>query len=70
MAIKLLELREITNWEVPIYVKLGGTRPYYDTALAVRKCWLGESNFWVKAGRGGWAAREAVAAELGWAWLW
>ena len=43
-----------------------GTAPY-DTALAVRKYWLGESNFWVKAGRGGWAAREAVAAELGWA---
>ena len=36
----------------------------------LRKYWLGESNFWVKAGRGGWAAREAVAAELGWAMVW
>ena len=36
LEIKLLELREITNWKVPIYVKVGATRPYYDTALAVK----------------------------------
>ena len=36
LEIKLLELREITNWEKPIYVKIGGARPYYDTALAVK----------------------------------
>src|SRR4029079_8824374 len=34
--IKILELREITDWEKPIYVKVGGARPYYDTALAVK----------------------------------
>jgi glutamate synthase domain-containing protein 2 len=36
LAIKILELREITDWEKPIYIKVGGARPYYDTALAVK----------------------------------
>src|SRR6056297_1656016 len=36
LEIKILELREITAWEKPIYVKVGGTRPYYDVALAVK----------------------------------
>src|SRR5512137_242515 len=36
LEIKIHELREITSWEKPIYVKVGGTRPYYDTALAVK----------------------------------
>jgi hypothetical protein len=44
LEIKILELREITDWEKPIYVKVGGARPYYDTALAVKAgrtwwCW-------------------------------
>ena len=30
LEIKILELREITDWEEPIYVKVGGARPYYD----------------------------------------
>jgi len=34
LEIKILELREITGWRVPIYIKVGATRPYYDTALA------------------------------------
>ena len=36
LAIKILELREITDWQVPIYVKIGATRTYYDTTLAVK----------------------------------
>src|SRR5262249_47030623 len=36
LAIKIEELREITGWEKPIYVKVGAARPYYDTALAVK----------------------------------
>jgi glutamate synthase domain-containing protein 2 len=36
LAIKIGELREITDWEKPIYVKFGAARPYYDTALAVK----------------------------------
>ena len=33
LAIKIVELREITDWKVPIYVKIGATRTYYDTLL-------------------------------------
>ncbi|HBP72464.1 MAG TPA: FMN-binding glutamate synthase family protein, partial [Alphaproteobacteria bacterium] len=36
LEIKILELREITGWEKPIYVKVGGARPYFDTTLAVK----------------------------------
>src|SRR5882762_8235215 len=36
LAIKIHELREITDWEKPIYVKIGSARPYYDVALAVK----------------------------------
>ena len=36
LTIKIQELREITDWEKPIYVKVGATRTYYDVALAVK----------------------------------
>src|ERR1700730_7699272 len=36
LAIKIVELREITNWEKPVYVKIGATRTYYDVKLAVK----------------------------------
>jgi glutamate synthase domain-containing protein 2 len=36
LAIKIVELREITDWKVPIYVKIGATRTYYDTLLAIK----------------------------------
>src|SRR5262249_58078994 len=36
LEIKIQELREITDWAKPIYVKVGASRPYYDTALAVK----------------------------------
>ena len=36
LEIKIQELREITDWEKPIYIKIGATRPYYDVALAVK----------------------------------
>ncbi len=36
LTIKIRELREITNWEKPIYIKCGAARPYYDTMLAVK----------------------------------
>ena len=35
LRIKIEELREATNWEKPIYVKLGATRPTNDVKLAV-----------------------------------
>ena len=36
LEIKIAEIREITDWEKPIYVKIGATRPYFDVALAVK----------------------------------
>ena len=36
LKIKILEIREITGWKVPIFIKVAGARPYYDTALAVK----------------------------------
>ena len=35
LVIKIEELREATNWEKPIYVKVGATRVGYDVKLAV-----------------------------------
>ncbi len=60
LEIKLLELREITNWEVPIYVKVGATRPYYDTALAVK---AGADVVVLDGMQGGTAATQDVFIE-------
>ncbi|MGF6760500.1 MULTISPECIES: FMN-binding glutamate synthase family protein [Paraburkholderia] len=35
LTIKIQELREITDWEKPIYVKVGATRTFNDVKLAV-----------------------------------
>jgi glutamate synthase domain-containing protein 2 len=35
LAIKIKELREITDWQVPIYVKVGATRVFHDVKLAI-----------------------------------
>ena len=42
LEIKIHELREITDWEKPVYVKVGASRPYYDIALAVKlfRAWV------------------------------
>ena len=36
LSIKISELREITDWEKPIYVKMAATRVTFDTQLAVK----------------------------------
>jgi glutamate synthase domain-containing protein 2 len=36
LAIKIEELREITDWEKPIFIKIGASRTYYDVKLAVK----------------------------------
>jgi glutamate synthase domain-containing protein 2 len=36
LEIKIEELREITDWRVPIYVKIGATRTYFDVALGLQ----------------------------------
>jgi len=60
LEIKILELREITDWEKPIYVKVGGARPYYDTALAVK---AGADVVVVDGMQGGTAATQSVFIE-------
>jgi glutamate synthase domain-containing protein 2 len=35
LAIKIKELREITDWKTPIYVKVGATRVFHDVKLSV-----------------------------------
>jgi len=60
LEIKILELREITNWEKPIYIKVGGSRPYYDTALAVK---AGADVVVLDGMQGGTAATQDVFIE-------
>ena len=60
MEIKILELREITGWEKPIYVKVAGSRPYYDTALAVK---AGADAVVLDGMQGGTAATQEVFIE-------
>ena len=36
LEIKIQELREITDWNIPIYLKIGATRVDYDVALSVK----------------------------------
>jgi methylamine---glutamate N-methyltransferase subunit C len=36
LTIKIAELREITDWQKPIYVKIGATRTTFDVALCVK----------------------------------
>ncbi|MDE0713764.1 MAG: glutamate synthase-related protein, partial [Gammaproteobacteria bacterium] len=36
LEIKILELREITDWQVPVFVKVGATRTFFDVQLAVK----------------------------------
>lgn len=60
LEIKILEIREITNWEKPIYIKIGGARPYYDTALAVK---AGADVVVLDGMQGGTAATQDVFIE-------
>ncbi len=60
LEIKIGELREITDWEKPIYVKVGGSRPYYDTALAVK---AGADVIVIDGMQGGTAATQEVFIE-------
>jgi glutamate synthase domain-containing protein 2 len=60
LAIKIVELREITGWEKPIYVKVGATRTYYDVKLAVA---AGADVVVVDGMQGGTAATQEVFIE-------
>jgi len=60
LEIKLHELREITDWEKPIFVKVGATRTYYDVQLAVKS---GADVIVVDGMQGGTAATQDVFIE-------
>ena len=60
LEIKIQELREITNWEKPIYVKVGATRVFYDVTLAVKS---GADVVVVDGMQGGTAATQNVFIE-------
>src|SRR5580704_16661596 len=60
LAFKIAELREITDWEKPIYVKIGATRTYYDVKLAVA---AGADVVVVDGMQGGTAATQEVFIE-------
>ena len=60
LAIKILEIREITGWEKPIYIKIGGARPYYDTTLAIK---AGADVVVLDGMQGGTAATQDVFIE-------
>lgn len=60
LEIKIEELREITDWEKPIYVKVGASRPYYDISLAVK---AGADVVVLDGMQGGTAATQDVFIE-------
>jgi glutamate synthase domain-containing protein 2 len=60
LAIKIRELREITDWEKPIYVKVGATRTFHDVKLAVHS---GADVVVVDGMQGGTAATQTVFIE-------
>jgi glutamate synthase domain-containing protein 2 len=60
LEIKIQELREITDWQKPIYIKVGASRPYYDTALAVKS---GADVVVLDGMQGGTAATQEVFIE-------
>src|SRR5437868_4997922 len=60
LEIKIGELREITDWEKPVFVKIGATRTYYDVQLAVK---AGADVIVVDGMQGGTAATQDVFIE-------
>ena len=60
LEIKIQELREITDWKVPIYAKVGASRPFYDVQLAVK---AGADVVVVDGMQGGTAATQEVFIE-------
>ena len=60
LEIKINELREITDWEKPIYIKVGAARTFYDVTLAVK---AGADVVVVDGMQGGTAATQDVFIE-------
>ena len=60
LAIKIRELREITDWEKPVYIKIGASRPQFDVPLAVKS---GADVVVLDGMQGGTAATQDVFIE-------
>jgi glutamate synthase domain-containing protein 2 len=60
LAIKIRELRELTDWEKPVYVKVGATRTFHDVKLAVHS---GADVVVVDGMQGGTAATQLAFIE-------
>lgn len=60
LEIKIQELREITDWQIPIYIKIGATRVAYDVALSVK---AGADVIVLDGMQGGTAATQDVFIE-------
>src|SRR4051812_43645767 len=60
LAIKIRELREMTDWEKPVYVKVGATRVFHDVKLAVH---AGADVVVVDGMQGGTAATQLAFIE-------
>jgi methylamine---glutamate N-methyltransferase subunit C len=60
LTIKLEELREISDWQIPIYIKIGATRVREDVKLAVK---AGADVVVVDGMQGGTAATQQVFIE-------
>jgi methylamine---glutamate N-methyltransferase subunit C len=60
LEIKIRELREITDWEKPVFVKIGATRTAFDVALCVK---AGADVIVLDGMQGGTAATQEVFIE-------
>ena len=60
LEIKVHELRELTDWQVPIYIKVGATRTFFDVQLAVK---AGADVVVVDGMQGGTAATQEIFIE-------
>src|SRR5262249_44997667 len=60
LAIKIAELRELTDWQIPVYVKIGASRVVNDVKLAVK---AGADVVVLDGMQGGTAATQQVFIE-------
>ena len=60
LTIKIAELREVTDWQVPIYIKIGASRVFNDVKLAIKS---GADVVVIDGMQGGTAATQQVFIE-------